>query len=448
MKSPHSGQHAAARLVTESIKRYKSPSVTRSMIVLYNTNTYLGGGETLLIRFAEYLASIGADFIIVCARGSFIEKKIKDDVPRVVLDCDANYYYLSARDKQNLLEQLGKALGPKEQVKLVTFCMRDLHSAYALAQLRSGLSIVHLVLHIQDDLYTGQTIGDKLKYKFTGAREFNHVENIAFNRSFLKRLNDKNAVICMAEVIADYWNKEFQIEIPRERIVPLPSFVEKTRSSLVPENKRSVIWIGRLVDFKIPSIIAMIRFLSTNPGYTLTIVGSGDATRINNAMQQHGVDPDRVKYVGELGYEAIGDEITKHSIGYAMGTSLVELAMYRIPVIVALASYDHKEYEQPICGGLFFDQPLGCDGSELILGDAASNIASLQDSFNAIAAGYDEIAVKCYEYAKENYSADTNFRRYVEIVSAAGGVGSEELDVAYPKCQPLRRLAFNALAPK
>jgi hypothetical protein len=418
------------------------------MIVLFNTNTYLGGGETLLTRFAEYLEAAGLEFVVVCARDSYIEKNLGAKVRRVVLDCDVNYYYLSSKKKRHLLDEIGNALQRGRQAKFVTFCMRDLHTAVALSKARSGFSITHLVLHIQDDLYTGQSLMDKFRYKLTGARHFNHLQNIEFNRSLLKRLNDKNGLVCMAEVIAKHWWSEFQISIPAGRIVPLPSFTEKMLTGPRRENNRSIIWLGRLVDFKMPSVVAMIRFLAANREYTLTIVGSGESERLRSAMQTHGVDAARVRFIGQLGYEAIGEEILKHSVGYAMGTSLVELAMYRMPVIVALASYDHKEYAEPICGGLFFDQPLGCDGSELVLGDAASNITELDEAFRRIEADYEGVAAKCHDYAKENFSVGKNFQRYLDIVTGAEDFSSAHFELSYPQCPPLRRLLFKALAPQ
>lgn len=418
------------------------------MIVLYNTNKYLGGGETLLIRFSEYLRAADVEFIVVCSRDSYIERTIANDVKCVALKCDANYYYLSSRERKQLLKELDESLGHASQVKFVTFCMRDLHTIAALTKVRPRLSITHLVLHIQDDLYTGQTLRDKLRYKFTGARKFRNFANIEFNRSLLKTLDGKRGLICMAEVIAKYWSNQFQIYIPRERIVPLPSFVEKEHIHGHRVNNRSILWLGRLVDFKMPAVLAMVQFLSVNDTYTLTIVGAGDSERIHAAMQSCNVAPGRVRFIGELGYEAIGAEISKHSIGYGMGTSLVELAMYKIPVIVALASYDHKEYKEAICGGLFFDQPLGCDGSELVLGDKASNVTTLKKAFDAIEANYVEISEKCHDYAAKNYSLDENFCRYLDIITAAAEFTTFGSERSYPQCSPLRRMLFKSSAPQ
>ena len=45
------------------------------MIVLFNLNKYLGGGEVLLLRFAEFLKSEKKDFLILCHENSYIKKR-------------------------------------------------------------------------------------------------------------------------------------------------------------------------------------------------------------------------------------------------------------------------------------------------------------------------------------------------------------------------------------
>ena len=43
------------------------------MIILNNLNSYLGGGEVLLIRFATYLKKRNIPFLILCSEKSYIE---------------------------------------------------------------------------------------------------------------------------------------------------------------------------------------------------------------------------------------------------------------------------------------------------------------------------------------------------------------------------------------
>jgi len=416
------------------------------MIVLYNVNHYLGGGETLFVRFCDYLDSIDEPYIAICAEGSFIQQKlaaspsVKGKV--VALSGDLDYFYLKKDAQAALLAKVSASIGAQNEVKFVTFCMRDLHLARALSHQVANISISHLILHVQDDLYLGQTLFDKAAYALTKKRAFRNKALINFNRALLKQINDNNGLICMAQVIADHWERTFGLHVPKNRIVPLPSFSEAEPGTGAEANNKSIIWIGRIVDFKIPAVCAMVEFLSKRTDYTLTIVGSGATAQIDEAIRKFGVDPARIRFIGELPYDKIREEIVKHSIGYAMGTSLVELARYRIPVIVALASYDHALFDKPICGGLFFDKPLGCDGSELMNSDGP-DIAEVTDVVQAVEADYLGVAAKCYEYAKTHYSVAENFSRYVEIIKATKKISPNGFSEDQPKANVLRRVLFN-----
>lgn len=417
------------------------------MIVLYNANSYLGGGETLFVRFCEYLDSVGEDYIAICGEGSFIQQKlaasptVKGKV--VALDGDLNYFYLTPAHQEALLAKIAGEIGQQAEIRFVTFCLRDLHLARALSRRIDNIALSHLILHIQDDLYLGQTLVDKARYVLTKKRSFGNRSLIDFNRALLRKINDKEGLICMAQVIADHWERTFNLHVPMRRIVPLPSFSDADPVQGVSATDRSIIWIGRIVDFKIPAICAMVEFLGSRPGYTLTIVGNGDKSQIDEAIRKFNVDPARVRYVGEMPYDKIREEIVRHSIGYAMGTSLVELARYRIPVVIALASYDHALFDKPICGGLFYDKPLGCDGSEL-MNSAGPDVADISTMIDAVESDYQAVAEKCYSYAKTHYSVAENFAKYVEIIKSTQKIAPNEFSQAQPKANALRRLAFNA----
>ncbi|MFK0376744.1 hypothetical protein [Pandoraea sp. NPDC090278] len=417
------------------------------MIVLYNANSYLGGGETLFVRFCEYLDSVGEDYIAICGEGSFIEQKLAASPTAkgkvVALGGDLNYFYLTRERQEALLTKIAGEIGEQAETRFVTFCMRDLHLARALSRRIDNMALSHLILHIQDDLYLGQTLVDKARYVLTKKRSFGNRSLIDFNRTLLKKINDKEGLICMAQVIADHWERTFNVHVPTRRIVPLPSFSDADPIQGVNAADKSIIWIGRIVDFKIPAICAMVEFLGSRPDYTLTIVGNGDKSQIDEAIRKFNVDPARVRYVGEMPYDKIRDEIVRHSIGYAMGTSLVELARYRIPVVIALASYDHALFDKAICGGLFYDKPLGCDGSEL-MNSAGPDVADIATVIDAVESDYQAVAEKCYTYAKTHYSVAENFAKYVEIIKSTQKIAPNEFSEAQPQANALRRLAFNA----
>lgn len=417
------------------------------IIVLINFNEYQGGGETLLVRFSEYLQRENIKFLALCESKSFIFKELKkrgiNDNSIDTTDLDYNYYYLNELERIEFINSLALKIGDYSCVRLVTFCLRDLYTAFMLSSHFKNCSISHLILHIQDDLYLGQTLLDKIIYKGFQVRQFSGKDNIELNRELLKNLNEKEGLISMAEIISEFWYRNFKIKIPKSHVVPLPSFVDLKTLGDKGLNEKKIIWIGRFVDFKIPSIVSMIDFVSNNQEYSLTIVGDGDKKKILNYIQKNSLDISRISFVGEIPYHNLGEVIKKHSIGYGMGTSLIELAQYKLPVIIALASYTHKFFDRQICGGLFYDKAKGCDGSDLILISPDNIELTIKDAIAEIESDYQKVAKDCYDFAKVNYSEDINFKLYTDIIMTSKVLFEDEKQIKIPHSSFIRRFLFN-----
>ncbi|SFE68650.1 glycosyltransferase [Paracidovorax wautersii] len=399
-----------------------------------------------MVRFANYLEQCGTRFICVCSENGYAHKDLqRHKIPAssiLPISCAPDYYYKTKAKRKKLVEIIATAVG-HHPARLVTFCMRDLFTATALAAKLPVASITHLILHIQDDLYAGQTLAEKLIYRLTGKLSFGNSKLICFNRSLLTMLNKNDGLICMADLIAHNWQRNFGISIPSDHIVPLPSFVPPAEGRKAKETDKRILWIGRLVDFKIPALLALIDFLAHADGYKATIVGGGDRSHILARMKECRVATDRVDFIGEVSYDGLEDVIRTHSIGYAMGTSLIELARFKIPVIVALASYTHNPYQRPICGGLFFNQPRGCDGSELAGRRESEIVTEISDAVALIEADWSKTANACYEYARENYSADKNFSKYRIIIEQSKYFSAAQKTVYVPKAPLSRRMIFS-----
>lgn len=417
------------------------------IIVLINFNEYQGGGETLLVRFSEYLQRENIKFLALCESKSFICKELKkrgiNDNSIDTTDLDYNYYYLNELERIEFINSLALKIGDYSCVRLVTFCLRDLYTAFMLSSHFKNCSISHLILHIQDDLYLGQTLLDKIIYKGFQVRQFSGKDNIELNRELLKNLNEKEGLISMAEIISEFWYRNFKIKIPKSHVVPLPSFVDLKTLGDKGLNEKKIIWIGRFVDFKIPSIVSMIDFVSNNQEYSLTIVGDGDKKKILNYIEKNSLDISRISFVGEIPYHNLGEVIKKHSIGYGMGTSLIELAQYKLPVIIALASYTHKFFDRQICGGLFYDKAKGCDGSDLILISPDNIELTIKDAIAEIESDYQKVAKDCYDFAKVNYSEDINFKLYTDIIMTSKVLFEDEKQIKIPHSSFIRRFLFN-----
>lgn len=416
------------------------------VIVLINFNTYLGGGETLMVRYSSFLQERNIPFLAFCIEGSYIHK---DLTKRNILGSNIrtfkflpDYYYLPETERNSVLHELRSELKQIQTVRFLTFCMREVYTVFALSKSIQNCSATHLVLHIEDDKYVGQTLLDKFNLKFFKSRKFNNTSTVKFNQKLMMLLNRKHSLISMASIISKFWNKEFGIDVPLENTVPLPSFKEQAQDIEVVNNCK-ILWIGRIVDFKIPSIIQMMDFVKSSPNYSLTIVGNGDMEMLKNHMKTNNINESKVDFIGQVDYNKLPNIIKEHSIGYAMGTSLVELAQFRIPVIIALASFDYKPLSKMICGGLFFDKDLGCDGSELMMTPPDKIRWTIPSMVAHIEDNYKSVAEACYQFAKTNYSEHENFERYTDIIKNAELLTKEDRNIKVPSASRLRRKLFH-----
>ena len=79
-------------------------------IALVNFNQYLGGGETLLVRWSEYLHRRGYDFKLFFVVDSYIEKDlIRVRIPSQNLcpiRSSVDYYYLGNSQRKDLRDEI------------------------------------------------------------------------------------------------------------------------------------------------------------------------------------------------------------------------------------------------------------------------------------------------------------------------------------------------------
>lgn len=417
------------------------------MIVLINFNTYLGGGETLLVRFSTYLQKQGIRFHAFCGNGSFIEKQMEvagvDATNYSIITSDTNYAYLDKEQRKALLDEITEGLPKADEYKYVSFCLRDLYMLIDLNKRRQG-SISHLILHNQDYLYMGRTLIDGIKGKLLGKREFHNNKALDFNHRIISLINSHRGLIPMSWIIVQLWKNEAGINIPEDMIVSLPSFSEKPGIELRTNNNKKIIFIGRLVDFKFASLFAMFNYIKRNPTYHLTIVGNGDKERALNYIREQNIPEENICFVGEVSYSELPNVITEHSIGYAAGTSIIECAQQGIPVIMALQNNANKPFVRDICGGLFYNTTKGNLGEDLCVFKEDDITTKIDDAVVEIEKDYALAARKCYEYTKNEYSNELNFEEYLKRINATGM--AETRDISVPFASLLRKMLLSKLS--
>ncbi len=413
------------------------------MIVLVNFNSYLGGGETLFLRMAKYLSDNGEKIKLFYLNKSYIA----DDIKRVGIleealcpySMNINYYYLNKNEKQNILMHFVRNLQDEKNIKLISFCYRDLYLLVDVAKTIKDSTIIHLILHDEDNLYLCQTLVNKLQYRFLKKKKFSNNKLLEFNNKLFYELNVANALIGEKETTKIVMRR-YGIELLDSVIVPPPMCEFDCNPPFINKGKR-ILWIGRFVDFKLPAIVSMLEFISVHRDYTLSLIGDGDMAFIKRIAKERRLDLANVKFLGQQSYDKIGEIIKEHSIGYACGTSIVEIGKYGLPVITALFSPYHKLYSKSICGGLYNNKYKGNEGNNLLVGETEDQQPLIETVIAEIENDFDGSRQKSYDCMKADFTLSTNMKKYLIIINNAKSLDYSKITI--PSCNFFRRIIYN-----
>ena len=100
------------------------------MLVLVNFNSYLGGGETLMVRMASYVKNSNRSYCMLCTEQSYIYDDLrKNNVGNIITvqNDKADFYYKNAEERKVILSEIKDKLPQSSEYSFVTFCMRDLY---------------------------------------------------------------------------------------------------------------------------------------------------------------------------------------------------------------------------------------------------------------------------------------------------------------------------------
>lgn len=414
------------------------------MIVLVNLNSYLGGGETLFVRFALYLQSHDIDYLVVCTSDSFIYKELRrNNIPceRLVgIKSSVDYYYLSFSDRKNLIDEITSRIPDETQVKFLTFCMRDLYTIADLNRKYNG-PISHLILHNQDYLYVCQTLLDKVMYKLKGIRQFSDRKTKSFNKELFSFVNNHKGLISMSWIITQMWKREVGITMPESSIVPDACIDKKTTEvTFRAESDKTILWIGRLVDFKLSSLYVILNFIKRRSDYQLSIVGDGNKALVEKYIRDNNISESNINFIGQVKYEDLKSVILNHSIGYASGSSIIEMTKYGLPVVMALQDNKHTPFTRDICGGLFCNTSKGNFAEDLCIYSQDDIPTIIDKAFEEIENDYLGCAKRCHEYTLAEYDEATNFAQYLKLIEASEPFTDR---VSIPRASFIRTFLFN-----
>lgn len=277
--------------------------------------------------------------------------------------------------------------------------------------------------------------------------------DIIISRIYIESCFFSNGIAVMEPVSLKMLNARFpSIELSTVPVIPIAIKVLPLEAkACVGVYKRRITYVGRSEVWKIRPVVKMIEDIlksDLSEKIILNIVLSNINTGLNILEKELGCKLSDTGIEIQL-YENLSARELEHIIlkesdfGFAMGTSALEFARLKCPVLVAdfsSASFS-KEYKykwlyqvEPGCLGLDIDDAI----NSMRLTEGVSFDQVLKD----LSAGYSDIADSCYKHVNEYHSISKNLSLMLSAVNNSC-LRASDLKAFVPwvyfKAQELRR---------
>lgn len=163
-------------------------------------------------------------------------------------------------------------------------------------------------------------------------------------RRFVRLLDEREAVVFMDAQNLATTEEMLGLKIASPQFLPIPAPVAAPRLSVPTGEPLRVVWVGRIVDFKVHVLrhaLAALNAIAQNgrDAFAVTIVGSGDhaAWLRDEALQFTGL---AIEWIDELAPEAVETLLaTRTDLLMAMGTAALDGARLGVPVLLLDMAY-------------------------------------------------------------------------------------------------------------
>lgn len=290
------------------------------MIYLFNLNNYIGGGEVYVIQFAEYLSVNNIEFAVICSENSFIhEKALEKKLNHLVwpsVQLSINY---ATKLQKKFFISFFKKLDLKLHDIILTCNMRELYTGmFFLEKIKFQLRTI--ILHPEE-------------YKYLASGSLIQNKYYKLNRKLL-RILDFHELIIYPNVNAR--NNSIGCNDDYLNVFPFPisNSNEIFTFPRQANEKVKIITISRFVNFKISTILSLVKTVYKNCNYELVIIGYGPWKFLLKfylfIYKTH-----RIIIISKVQPEDLKKYILKSNIGFAQGTSILQIIKFNIPVIIA-----------------------------------------------------------------------------------------------------------------
>lgn len=292
------------------------------MIYIFNLNNYIGGGEVYVLQLAEYLFEKKIDFTLITVKNSFVaEQSVKNNYNFFLWPInETSILYASKKEKLKLINFIEFINLNKKDI-LLSCNMRELYNSFFI-MINSKINFIlkNIILHPEE-------------YKYSSNLSLNPKKQIFYNRSILTKM-DKNDLNIYPNQNAR--NQTIGKKLSDIDFFPFPieNVKHNFKNKEINPRKIDLLTISRFVSFKISTTISLITFVKKNKNFTLNIIGYGPWKFLINIFLFF-YKSKRIKIYPKQNLEDLKLFILNCDIGFAQGTTILQIAKFKKPVVVA-----------------------------------------------------------------------------------------------------------------
>ena len=355
-------------------------------IVFYYCSVELAGAENQIIRLCNGFIDLGFDVYVCDTQPSIIKQHcvaVKLIKPGEYLShCDVAVYFMSDLLQAETDLNIGN---------ISNRVIWNVHPDNAYWHLPKAK-------RLQDIFSFNQTffrIAVNLIYPFKYKKIF-HLLNVYKDSIYF--MDDYNLVT---------FQKLFP-DVERPRYLPIISEAPMdTHIHSFQNNTCSILFIGRLVDFKVKPLILFIKELASCGvfnNYLINVVGTGPSiTQLKKLPTFANI---KINFYGNLYGDELSALIAKASVAFAMGTSSLDLAGRGLPVILSPFGTNRT------LGYCWLHETNKYD----TLHSLENPQHSLHDMLTVLETDYDDLSVRHQAYVKEHHCLEKFIEKIATVI--------------------------------
>ncbi|MDA5192503.1 glycosyltransferase family 4 protein [Govanella unica] len=361
------------------------------MKILMVNDLQIGGVETLIVRFSEFLKANGHEVTVYIIFGKYDKELLE----RAKLFADVRIF----NRKPYFI------FGEIEELKKFDVIMNfGIHGFFHSLQIKGQEKAKNII-----GIYSSMEYAWVSKRK--GYRQL-------FLEKILQSINSSNIISMSKEFLISH-EKNIGVNWVGAKVIPIPLDVDKYKNLVRIEKRNKIISIGRLENFKtyIPQMIDIIsELLRKGNDVEFHIYGDGELrSDIENKIKVKKLG-NHIFMHGSVPYSKLSSVLSDAYIFIGMGTSLIEAAACGVPSIIAM-----ERNEKPESIGFFHlhnDMNIG----ERNYDRPTKNISEIISDSLLWDDGTYEIASRESREKAARFSASINFALYVQAFEEASPV--------------------------